>query len=113
MIAEFFLRNTSELLAFLCFAGLGATLIRWRVAKRRDYLAAFAMFLIGTLIREAVIWQYGPIGWPSEALHYSAAGRATQIAGSVIFVRAALWESCGEWGWALVLGAAVIGAAVV
>lgn len=113
MMAEILIRNTSEFLALLCIAGLAACLARWPTSRRRAYLLAFGAFLGGTLMREAAVWFYGPTGWPVEALYLSAAGRAAQIFGSMLFVRAALRDYCGEWGWIAIVAAAAIGAMVV
>lgn len=101
-----FVHNTSELLALLCVAGLIACGFRWRMANRRDFLLAFFLFLAGTLIRELVVFFYGIAAWPAEALAWSGFGRLVQIFGGALFVRAALKEACGEWGWMLVFAVA-------
>lgn len=112
-MAEAFIHNTSELLAILCLAGLIATIARWPTAIRRDYLAAFFLFLLGAFIREIVVWEYGSFQWPTEAIIVSGTGRIFQIIGAVLFVRAAMSKICGEWGWAIVLAVALIGAILI
>jgi len=107
------LHNTSELLALLCVAGVVSVCFRWRAAARRDLLLAFGVFLIGTLIRELIVWYYGSSGWPIEALSYSGLGRLVQIGGAALFVRASLKNACGEWGWLLVFGLAAFFAGVI
>lgn len=108
-----FIHNTSELLALLCIAGIVGCAFRWRTAARRDFLFAFALFLAGTFLREYVVWIYGVANWPLSALMWSGAGRAIQILGGVLFVRASLREVCGEWGWMLVFVASAIGAGLL
>lgn len=113
MVAEMFLKNASELLAVLCFVGIIATVVRWRTSYRRAFLLAFAAFLAGTMMRELVVWFYGPRGWPDDAVHLSAVGRVVQIVGSVLFIRASLVRYCGEWGWLLVILLAAVGAMIL
>lgn len=109
----FFLHNTSELLALLCAAGVAACVVRWRLASRRDFLLAFSVFLIGTLARELVVYIFGATGWPPEAVSWSAFGRSVQILGAALFVRAALKDACGEWGWLLVFVVAAFFAGII
>lgn len=109
----YLVHNTSELLALLCGAGIAACIFRWPTANRRDFLLAFGVFLAGTLIREAVVYRYGIISWPAEALTWSGIGRAIQIIGGAMFVRASLKHACGEWGWMLVFAVATIVAAII
>lgn len=113
MMGGYFLHNTSELLALLCAAGVGACAFRWPTANRRDFLLAFCIFLLGTLIREIVVWWYGIGLWPVEALHLSGFGRLVQIIGGALFVRASLKHACGEWGWVLVFAVALGFAAII
>ncbi len=112
MMAGWLVHNLSELLACLCGAGLLAAALRWREAVRRDLLLCFALFLAGTLVREFVVWRYGIGPWPDAALHASALGRLVQVVGGLLFVRAAMRERCGEWGWLAVLAAALLAAAL-
>lgn len=105
--------NTAQLIAMLCAAGIAACVLRWPTALRRDFLFAFGLFLGGTLIRELVVCFYGVSGWPHEALIWSGTGRLVQIVGAALFVRAALRDSCGEWGWLLVFGLAAFFAGVI
>ena len=102
MMGGHFVHNTSELLALLCGAGIGACLFRWPTANRRDFLLAFGVFLAGTLTRELVVFWYGVALWPTDALTWSGFGRLVQIIGGALFVRASLKHACGEWGWMLV-----------
>lgn len=113
MMGGYFVHNTSELLALLCAAGLAACAFRWPTANRRDFLLAFGVFLVGTLIREAVVWWYGVAHWPADALSWSGIGRVVQIIGAALFVRASLKHACGEWGWVLVFAVAAIAAAII
>lgn len=109
----FLLQNSSELLALLCAAGIAACGVRWRQALRRDFLFAFGLFLAGTLVRELVVFFFGVVGWPPEAVAWSGLGRVIQVLGAALFVRASLKEACGEWGWALVFAVAFIFAGVI
>lgn len=113
MMGGYFVHNTSELLALLCVAGIVACLFRWRAANRRDFLLAFGIFLIGTLIRELVVYYYGIAAWPSGALTWSGIGRVVQIVGGALFVRASLKNACGEWGWMLVFALAAFFAGII
>lgn len=108
-----YIHNTSELLALLCIAGIGACFVRWRTAVRRDFLFAFALFLAGTLIRELVVFGYGSTNWTSDAVLWSASGRLVQIIGGALFVRSALKHDCGEWGWIIVFAIAAILAGMI
>ena len=105
--------NTSELLALLCAAGVVVSALRWRAAVHKDILVAFILYLAGTLIREGGVYVFGATTWPPEALDVAALGRLVQIAGALLFVRAAMKRPCGEWGWMLVFVAAAIGAALL
>ena len=107
------LTNTSELLALLCAAGVAACLVRWPTAHRRDFLLAFAVFLAGTLGRELVVYLYGASGWTPTAVTLSGLSRVVQIVGSLLFVRASLRDTCGEWGWIVVFIVSVIFASLV
>lgn len=113
MMGGFFVHNTSELLALLCGAGILACGFRWRTANRRDFLLSFGIFLIGTLIREIVVYHYGIASWPADALAWSGMGRLVQIVGAALFVRASLRHACGEWGWVLVFALAAVVAAII
>jgi len=106
MSPEIFLHNSSEALGLLCLAGVLAGLVRWPVAARRDLLLAFIVFLAGAFLREIVVYIYGATGWGPDALLLSFAARLIQVAGAVLFVRAALLQSCGEWGWIATLATA-------
>ncbi len=107
------MRNASELLALLCVAGVVAAMMRWKTAVRRDFLLAFIVFLAGVAMREMVVYRYGVTGWPTDALWWSAVARLVQITGAALFVRAAMREACGEWGWIAVLAVAGAGAVLL
>lgn len=108
-----YIHNTSELLGLLCLAGIAACFVRWRTAARRDLLLAFAIFLAGTLGRELVVYFYGSVNWASPAVWWSGSGRLVQIIGAALFVRAALKNDCGEWGWIGVFAVAAIFASLI
>lgn len=113
MIAADIVINTSELIAILCAAGIATCALRWSSAVHRDYLFAFGVFLLGSMIREATVYYYGVTGWPQDALIWSGLSRVIQIAGIALFIRASLAKVCGEWGWIAVLVAAMVGAWIV
>lgn len=110
---EKLLQNSSEMLALLCVAGIIAAAVRWRIALRHDFLLAFIVFLAGVFLRELTIIIYGPISWPEAGFQLSAFARVVKIAGAILFVRAAMRDRCGEWGWMSVAAAAAFGAWVV
>lgn len=102
--------NTSELIAILCAVGIATCALRWSSAVHRNYLFAFGVFLLGSMIREVTVHYYGVTGWPPDALVWSGVSRLIQIAGIALFIRASLAKVCGEWGWIAVLVVAMVGA---
>lgn len=102
-------QNTAEWMAFLCLAGIVAAMFRMQKAARPDILVAFIIFLLGTFAREVVVHVYGVYSWPMTAVYLSGIARLCQILGAALFIRAAIKDRCGEWGWvAIVLGTALL-----
>lgn len=91
--------NASEVLAFLCAAGLVTCLWRLPKAEYPGHLVAFGLMLVGTLIREGVVHFWGPAAWTEAAILISAVARDVQIVGALLFVRAVTRPRCGEWVW--------------
>ena len=105
--------NASQMLGLLAVVGVLAGAYRWRSAVRRDFLFSFMVFLAGTALRELPVLLGGVSGWSPELVALSGAARVLQIAGAVLFVRVALREACGEWGWISVLFVACVFATAV
>lgn len=102
-------QNSAEWMAFLCLAGIVAAMYRMPRASRPDVLLAFIVFLLGTFGREVVVHMYGMQTWPATAVYLSGLARLFQIIGAAMFIRAAIKERCGEWGWiAIILGTALL-----
>lgn len=91
--------NASQMLAFLSFAGFLTCLWRLPKAEYPAHLIAFAMMLLGTLMREVTIYLWGADTWTNAPLVLSAIARDIQIVGALLFVRAVTRPRCGEWVW--------------
>lgn len=93
----------SKALLMLSVAGVATSIYRWRDARRRDFLLAFILFLIGASIREvpAIYAGHGP--WAHHWVLVSGIGRAFKLLGEVLFIRAALKDRCGGYGWIVVV----------
>lgn len=106
-------KNAAEVLGMLALAGALAGVARWPDARRRDFLAAFVLFLFGTFIAQLPVYIGGMVGWGADLVLVSAGGRIIQNVGALLFVRAALRDHCGPWGWVAVLFAAGLAAAIL
>lgn len=91
--------NASEVLAFLCVAGLASCVWRMPKAEHPAHLLAFALMLLGTLVREVVVHLWGASVWSTTPILVSAIARDVQIVGALLFVRAVTRPRCGEWVW--------------
>lgn len=91
--------NASQALAFLCAAGLVSCLVRLPRAEYPAHLIAFALMLLGTLVREVTIFVWGADAWGTMPILVSAVARDFQIVGALLFVRAITLPRCGEWVW--------------
>ena len=98
----------ANVLAFLSFAGVCLCLWRLRDSMFPAHLAAFALMLGGTFMREVVALYYGSMAWPEVAMGLSAAARVLKIAGAILFVRAVTQPKYGEWGWVAILASATL-----
>ncbi len=105
--------NSSQALALLALVGFGAGLFRWRAAARRDFLLAFLIFLFGSAVREVPVYFVGMQGWSLDWVLLSGVARLVQLVGVVLFVRAALRDHCGPWGWWAVVLAVLFLTAVI
>lgn len=105
--------NSSEVLGFLSFAGLVTCLWRLRTSDHPGHLIAFALMLLGTLVREIAVYLYGAEVWGPAALFLSAIARDIQILGALLFVRAVTLPRCGEWIWIGVGAASLLFAGVM
>lgn len=105
--------NTSQALALLALIGVGAGLLRWRNATRRDFLLAFLIFLFGTALREVPVYFAGMSAWSINWVLLSGISRVVQLIGVVLFVRASLRDHCGPWGWKAVVFGVLILTAVI
>lgn len=106
-------KNAAECLGMLALAGALAGMWRWPGARRRDFLAAFIVFLLGTFVAQLPVLIAGMTGWGIEMVALSAFGRVVQNIGAALFIWAALRDVCGPWGWVAVLAAAGLAAAVL
>ena len=113
MIPEYWLMKSGVMLAVMACIGLVAVLMRWGRAKRKDYLFAFALILVGLVLREVAVAIWGGRTWPDEAILLSTFGRVLKLIGAVLFVRAATLERCGEVFWAGTLALSVALAATL
>ena len=69
---------------------------------RRDLLLAFAIYLLGSSIRESVVYHYGGQNWDETALLLSGLSRVIQLVGVTLFIWGAVREHCQPWCiWAL------------
>jgi len=75
---------------------------------RAGVLLAFAVYLTGASIREAVVLMSGIGVWGDQSIMWSAGARVLQIIGACLFVGAATYRQCGHWVWGTVLVAAVL-----
>lgn len=113
MIPEYWLIKSGVMLAVMATIGLVAVLLRWPAARRKDYLFAFAVILVGLVLREVAVAVWGGRSWPDEAILLSTVGRVLKLIGAVLFVRAATLERCGEVFWVGTLGLSVALAVVL
>ena len=71
-------------------------------------LLAFAVYLTGASMREAVVLIAGIQSWGDQAILWSSGSRVLQIVGACLFVAAATYRQCGHWVWGTVLAAAIL-----
>lgn len=71
-------------------------------------LVAFALYLSGAAMREAVVLVAGIQTWGDQAIMWSSGARVIQIVGACLFVAAATYRPCGHWVWGTVLVAALL-----
>ena len=75
---------------------------------RAGVLVAFAIYLTGASMREAVVLIAGIQMWNDQAIMWSSGARVLQIIGTCLFVAAATYRQCGHWVWGSVLVAAIL-----
>ena len=75
---------------------------------RAGVLIAFAIYLTGASMREAVVLLAGLGVWSDQAIMWSSGARVLQIIGACLFVGAATYRQCGHWVWGTVLVAAIL-----
>jgi hypothetical protein len=112
-IHDWFFQQTSQALGFLSILGVVASMIRWETAARRDILLAFAIYLLGSSLREVVVYIYGGDRWTELAYLVSGISRVIQLVGVVLFLHAALSEHCRPWVLWSLLGVVVLFVLVV
>lgn len=91
--------NAAEVLALLAMAGVASGLRRWHKVSRKDFMASFIIFLLGTTLAQLPVYVGGMVGWGVDLIVVSAIGRLVQNLGAVLFIRASLRDECGPWGW--------------
>ena len=83
-------------------------------ARNRLYsLSAFALYLIGEVVRNYVIVTAGENSWQDVPLALFAGARVVQLSAACLFVWAITRQICGQFLWLAVLGAAVAFSIVV
>lgn len=103
IIHDWFFQQTSQALGFLSLLGVLAAAVRWNRAVRKDILLAFAIYLLGSSVREAVVYYFSGIGWTPGAYFTSGSARVIQLLGVILFLRATLSDHCAPWAqWSLV-----------
>lgn len=112
-VHDWFFQQTSQALGFLSLLGVVASAIRWETAVRRDILLAFAIYLSGSSMREIVVYIYGNGQWTELAYLMSGVARVVQLAGVVLFLRAALLAHCRPWVLWCLFGVVVLFTLVV
>ena len=99
---EWMFNQVSQALGILALIGVGAAAVRWKRAVRRDLLLAFGIYLLGSSIRESVVYYYGGQNWDETALLLSGLSRVVQLVGVTLFIWGAVREHCAPWAlWAL------------
>ena len=79
---------------------------------RRMFLLGFALYMGGSVMREAVVLWAGVYQWDDTAVLLSASSRLVQVLGACVYVRGATVTLCGEKAWMTVLGASMFFAVV-
>lgn len=102
------LLNASQVLAFLCGAGLITCLVKLPRSPSPAHLAAFAVMLAGAFLRELAVLIWGVEVWSGPPMLISAIGHDVQIAGALLFVRAATIGRCHEWVWIGIAAASLL-----
>lgn len=82
-------------------------------AARRWVLAAFAIYLVGAVIREAVVMAVGISGWGETAIMVSGVSRVFQLVGAAMFIGGVTHRESGPWIWTTTLASALIFAVLV
>lgn len=102
-------RNASEALAIMGAAGAALAAVRWPNAARKDFLIAFILVLAGTSFGQIPVYIGGMPGpWSAELVLFSGLARWTQLLGAVVYMRAALSDYCGPWGWRIATAAVAV-----
>lgn len=82
-------------------------------SPRALLLWSFAIYMLGSTLREVVVLSYGLTGWPEVAIMLSAAARAVQVFAACLFFYALTARFCGHWVWASSLALAIVFGAIV
>lgn len=105
--AATFSRDAAQALGLMAFVGMLAGLARWKHAARKDFLFAFIVFLLGTVIAQVPVHIGGMTGWGPDLVFLSGVGRMVQNVGAALFIVASLRDRCPRWGWISLLAAVV------
>lgn len=108
MTASEIARNASEALLLFATIGAFAATLRWRRAPRLDFLGAVIVFLLGTAAVQLPVYIGGMTGWGPDLVLLSGLARWVSVLGCILYVRAALKDYCGPWGWRTVTGAVLL-----
>jgi hypothetical protein len=107
---RFYLHNIGEALFFLCAAGIVSSIVRWRSAKRKDFLIAVDLIMFGIMLREYAVWRYDAFSWADDSipLYITTVSRAFMLSGGALFIRAGLKDRFGEWVTPALIAAAFV-----
>lgn len=94
---EWFFNQISQALGVLGLCGALAAAYRWNKAIRKDFLMSFIFFMVGTSLREGVVYHWGNQQWGDLPLMLSALSRLMQVVGSIMFIRYATKDICPPW----------------
>lgn len=92
-------KNAAECLGVMAIVGAVVGLFRLRTAARRDFILAWFVVMMGTVIVQVPVYLGGMTGWGVDLVFLSAVGRIVQNIGAILFVRAVLRDVCPAWAW--------------
>lgn len=110
-MTEWFARKASQMLFFYSVAGAFGGLIRWKHAARRDVLAAFIIFLVGTAL--AQVPAHLGVRWSVDLLILFSIGRCAQVFGAALFFVACVRDRWSPFAWGGVIASVLFVATIL